>query len=161
MASFAHFIEVAENGSSDDIFEQLDRLAQAEAGAIIFTCSTFDPATRRAKRVYTNHPKHYPLSGLKDIRPGPWTEQVLDGGETFVANTIGDIAEVFPDHETIASLGCGSVVNVPIKLASSILGTINLLDKPGHYTAERVDRILDLKPAATIAFAALRAPGGP
>ena len=157
MADFAQFMDVAENGSADDMFEQLDGLVQARAGAIIFTCSTFDPATLRASRVYTNRPNQYPLSGLKDIAPGRWTEKVLDRGETFVANTIEEIAEVFPDHELIASLGCGSVVNVPVKLAGVILGTINLLDKPGHYAAQRVDRVLELKPAATIAFAALAA----
>lgn len=155
MTRFDQFFSVAEKGSSEQIFAQLDRLVQSEIGATIFSCSTFDPATRRARRVYTNQPAAYPLSGLKDIVPSRWTETVLDGGEIFVANTIEEIAQVFPDHELIADLGCASVVNVPIKLAGSILGTINLLDAAGHYNQARVGKITKLKPAATIAFAAL------
>lgn len=150
------FIEIAETGSAHDMFAELDRMVQAQTGAIIFSCSTFDPITRQAKRVYTNQPEAYPLSGLKDVLPGRWPEVVLDRGQTFVANTISEIEEVFPDHELIARLGCGSVVNMPVILAGSTLGTINLLDKNGHYTEERVEQIKALKPAALIAFAALR-----
>lgn len=155
MTRFDQYFSVVEKGPAELIFAQLDQLVQAGVGATIFSCSTFDPTTRQARRVYTNQPAAYPLSGLKEIVPSRWTETVLDGGEIFVANTIEEIAEVFPDHELIAGLGCGSVVNVPIKLAGSILGTINLLDAAGHYNGARVEKITQLKPAATIAFAAL------
>ena len=151
-----NFLAIAEYGAPQEIFAELDRLAQDEVGATIFTCSTFDAATRQAKRIYTNQPSAYPLSGLKDIEPGRWTQIVLDNGEPFVANTIGQVAEVFPDHELIARLGCGSVVNLPVKLAGSIMGTVNLLDAEHHFTPKRVERVMALRPAAMIAFAALR-----
>ena len=56
----------------------------------------------------------------------------------FVANTIEDIAEVFPDHATIASLGCGSVLNLPVVLGGELVATVNLLDEAGHYAPDRV-----------------------
>ncbi len=148
-------MEVAETGSPEDIFRQLDQLVQESIGAIIFTCSTFDTRTRMARRVYTNQQDAYPTSGLKEIIPNPWTEIVLDRGETFVANSIGDIAQVFPDHVLIASLGCGSVVNLPVKLASRFLGTVNMLHEADYFTEERMGRLSMIKPAAVIAFAAL------
>lgn len=152
---YNQFFSDAESGSAQDIFARLDEVFQAEVGAIIFSCSTFNPVTRQARRIYTNQPVAYPLSGLKDIAPGHWTETVLDNGDVFVANTIEEIAQVFPDHEQIAGLGCGSVVNIPVKLASKILGTVNLLHEAGYFTGERVRRALNITPAAMIAFASL------
>ena len=149
------YLAIAEDGTAAELFQALDRMAQDAVGATIFTCSTFNPATRQARRVYTNQPQVYPLSGMKDIDPGPWTETVLQGGRTFVANTIEGVAEVFPDHELIAGLGCGSAVNLPVKLGGLILGTVNLLHAPHHFTPERVDRVMGLRPAAIIAFAAM------
>ena len=79
----------------------------------------------------------------------------MDGRQFFVANSIEQIAEAFPDHEFIASLECGSVINLPVKLAGMILGAVNLLDKPLHFTAQRIDEAMKIKPAAMIAFSSL------
>ncbi len=146
---------MAESASALDMFAALDQLVQREVGAIIFSCTIFDLKEGKAERVYTNQPEAYPLSGLKDIIANAWTRKVLDNGEAFVANSIAEIAEVFPDHPLIAELGCGAAVNVPIKVSGSFLGTINLLEKAGYYTPERVSRICDFRPAAMIAFLAL------
>ena len=54
--------------------------------------------------------------------------------QTFVANDIDGIAAVFADHELIRSLGCESVINVPIVVAGEVLGTINCLHEAGFYT---------------------------
>lgn len=155
MIDLGEFVDVAQSGSALELFAALDQLAQREVGAIIFSCSIFDVVKGKAERVYTNQPEAYPLSGLKDIIPNAWTRKVLDNSETFVANSIAEIAEVFPDHPLIAELGCGSVVNVPIKISGTFLGTMNLLEEAGYYTGERVGRVHDLRPAAMIAFLAL------
>ncbi len=55
-----------------------------------------------------------------------------------MANTIAEIAKVFPDHELIWSLGCGSVVNLPIVIGGKVVGTMNALDAEHHYDQERV-----------------------
>ncbi|MDB5473386.1 MAG: hypothetical protein JWP99_689, partial [Devosia sp.] len=47
-------------------------------------------------------------------------------------------AKVFPDYPLIASLGCGSVINLPVLLEDDLVATINILDKEGHFTPERV-----------------------
>ena len=57
-----------------------------------------------------------------------------------MANTIEDIAKVFPDHELIKSLGCESVINLPVYIGGEMLGTVNCLDVAHHYTPERVER---------------------
>lgn len=52
---------------------------------------------------------------------------MLDRRLAFVANTLEDIAQVFPDHPIIKSLGCGAVINMPVFLAGRFMGTVNVL----------------------------------
>ena len=68
-----------------------------------------------------------------DIRPqepsrcvaitGDWFDRVFNKRQTFVANTIDDIAKVFPDHELIGSMGLGSVINFPLVLGGELVAT--------------------------------------
>jgi hypothetical protein len=77
--------------------------------------------TRRtgvAGRVYSNMPDAYPVSGTKPANETDWSRQVIGEKRTFVANDIDAIAAVFDDHELIKSLGCESVINVPIIVAA-------------------------------------------
>ena len=62
------------------------------------------------------------------------------------------IAEVFPDHELIASLGCQSVINVPVVIYGAVYGTINCLDVAGYYTPDRVAASEALKLPGAAAF---------
>lgn len=124
----------------DAAWTALAELARGVAGHRLFTVMTVDMGAGVVRRAYSNMPVEYPTSGTKPLRgnTGDWYETVFNRRRTFVANTIGDIAKVFPDHELIASLGCGSVINLPIVLENDLVAAINLLDGAGHYTAERV-----------------------
>ena len=42
-----------------------------------------------------------------------------------MANTKEDLAKIFFDHELIWSLGCGSVINLPIVIGGQVVGTLN------------------------------------
>jgi len=150
------FASVAANGNSQQIFAALNTLVQQEVGAIICSCSTFDAATGKAKRIYSNQPDAYPVSGLKDVTANDWTRLVLGEGKIFIANAPDEIARVFPDHQLIGSLGCGSAVNMPIKLSGSFLGTVNILNRANYYAPERVERFQRLEIAAIVAFCSLR-----
>ena len=121
-------------------WKALDDLAAATVGHRLFTASVTDVPAALVRRAYSNRPVEYPTSGTKPLRgnTGEWFETVFGQKRTFVANTIEDIAKVFPDHELINSLGCQSVVNLPIVLENEIVATINLLDVAHHYTPERV-----------------------
>jgi hypothetical protein len=134
----------------------LQALFRREVGARLFTVMTFDAATGLSQRVHSSHPKEYPLSGVKPLSQGLWSRTVIDERKLFVANSIDKIAEVFPDHELIRSLGCESVVNLPAVFAGAVIGTVNLLDAPGYYSAERVAKIEALSPFAAAALLAAR-----
>ena len=153
MTDLHSFTAIAETGTVDQIFKALEDWVQQSVGAIIQSCSTFDLVARNSRRIYTNLPDVYPVSGLKDIIPNTWTAQVLDARKPFVANTIEDISQVFPDHSVIRSLGCGSVINMPVLLAGRFMGTVNVLHEPGYYTPVRLAALQALRPAAMLAFA--------
>ncbi len=124
--------------------------------ARLFTVMTFDAQTGMSQRVHSSHPKEYPVAGAKPLSVGLWSRTVIEERRTFVANTIEAIAEVFPDYELIRSLGCESVVNLPVVFDGGVIGTVNMLDRPGHYTPERVAKVERLAPFACMALLAAR-----
>ena len=108
------------------------------AGHKLFTVMVVDLEAGLARRVFSDHPAAYPVSGAKPIRRDSWFDIVHGQRRSFVANTLDDIAKVFPDFELIGSLGCGSVLNLPVVLEGELAATINLLHGEHYYTVERV-----------------------
>ena len=136
---FTPFLDAAGRaGQPAAAFDALCALAQQVVGAKLFTVMTSDRAQRVNARVYSNMPDAYPVSGTKPANETDWSRQVIDEKNTFVANDIDGIADVFDDWELIRSLGCESVINVPILIDGAVAGTINCLDVAGRYTPERV-----------------------
>ncbi|MEM5471053.1 GAF domain-containing protein [Hoeflea sp. AS60] len=133
-------------------FKAVERHVQETIGAKLFTMSVFNPSDGSASRIYTNMPDAYPVYGEKPMVPNTWTAKVLDRHEIFVANSIEEIAEVFPDHELILSLGYESCVNIPVVIGGNVIGTLNCLDVAGHYTPQRVADAELLKPHGAIAL---------
>lgn len=148
-----YFIEaLASKDQPIATFKALERLVNETIGVTLFTLMEIDHDKRVARRNYTNMPKAYPVSGEKPMQHNRWSDQVEVRHETFVANTIEEIADVFPDADLIASLGCGSCMNVPIVVAGRVLGTLNCLNVAGHFTPERIAAAETLKEAGAIAF---------
>ncbi|HLW91291.1 MAG TPA: GAF domain-containing protein [Roseiarcus sp.] len=137
----------------------LQNIFRQEVGARLFTVMTFNASTGLSQRVHSSHPREYPVSGFKPLSVGLWSRTVIDKRQTFVANTIEAIAEVFPDYELIRSLGCESVVNLPVIFADAVIGTVNILDVAGYYTPDRVATIESLAPFAAPALLAARLAG--
>ena len=135
----------APKNQPETAFAALCGLAAELVGHKLFTLMTFDRNAGEACRIYSNMPDAYPVSGKKTAREDDWSRHVINARRTFVANTIDDIANVFPDSGIIRSLGCESVINVPVFVAGRFLGTVNCLHEAGYYTPERVDASEALK----------------
>ena len=145
---------IAHDGRADAPWIALETLARAVIGAKLFTTMTVDMKEEVARRAYTSDPVSYPSSGTKPIRYDSWFDVVHKQRQSFVANTIEDIAKVFPDYELIDTLGCQSVINIPVEVGGKLLGTVNCLDVTDHYTPERVKASELLKLPARLAFLA-------
>jgi hypothetical protein len=129
---------LAKATTPDACWTALRHLTEATIGAKLFTVMHIDNVREVASRAFTSDPVSYPTSGTKPLRYDAWFEHVHRDKAAFVANTIAEIAKVFPDHELIWSLGCGSVVNLPIVIGGKVVGTMNALDAEHHYDQERV-----------------------
>lgn len=135
---------IAEAKGADAAFAALQKLTEDTVGTKLFTFMTVDMQAELARRAYTSDPVNYPSSGTKPIHYDGWFDIVHKQRQYFVANTIADIAKVFPDYELINSLGCQSVVNMPVVIGGQLIGTVNMLDVDGYYTPERVQMIRDV-----------------
>lgn len=111
----------------------IDKAAAALVGHRLCTVLACDRGTLHARRIHTSMPDAYPVAGCKTLEESAWTRHVLEQGQHFIGNSPQDIREVFSDHALIVSLGCGSVLNQPVRWQGRTLGTLNLLHQPGWY----------------------------
>ncbi|UWR59966.1 GAF domain-containing protein [Phaeobacter inhibens] len=152
-----HFTDaLAAATTAEAAYDALCALTKATVGAKLFTVMTVDMTAMLACRTYTDDPENYPTSGTKPIEMNDWFEIVHGQHRSFVANTLEEIDQVFPDAELIGALGCGSVINLPVLIGSELAATINILHEPGYYTEARVEAakaLLTLPAMATLAFA--------
>lgn len=148
---------VGEATTAHEIWEALHRLCVETVGGRLFSVMNVDWQSKVNSRVYTTHPEQYPVSGTKPFNPTHWWQVIHDERRPFCANTLSDIADVFPDPDMIGSLGLGSVINVPVVLENQIAGTLNLLDEEHFYTAERVEAAAHLMLPGKTAFLAAKA----
>ncbi len=139
----------------NEAFAALHAESQRLLPVRLWTVMMVDMKAGLARRAYTSHPQDYPTSGTKPIPENHWFAQIHDRRAPFVANIIAEIADVFPDHETIASLGCASCLNLPVTIGGTLAGTVNLLDVEGRFDPETVERLE--AHLALPAFAALSA----
>lgn len=136
---FQSAIAMAKN--SDEAFAALYELAKAVADPKLFTVTTIEMRQGVARRAFSSDPVSYPKSGTKPIHEDDWFRQVHGEQKTFVANTIEEIAKRFPDYELINTLGCQSVVNLPVVAHGEVVATVNFLHETGYFTPDRVETI--------------------
>lgn len=164
MPDYTAFTRAVADGDRlpEQAFDALWALTRDVVGVKLFTVMAHDGKKGVASRIYSNMPDAYPVSGTKPANETDWSRQVIREKRTFVANDIEGIAAVFSDHELIRSLGCESVINVPIVVGGAVLGTINCLHEAGYYTPERVEaaEALKLPGAVCLLLNELNARGG-
>jgi len=118
------------------IFAAVETVSAAAIGHRLFTVMRYDAARGEVERVHSSMPAVYPVAGRKAKRDTAWSDFVLRNMKVFRGNTPDDIRAAFDDHATIASLGLGAVLNIPLVLAGRCLGTMNLLHEAGWYTEQ-------------------------
>ena len=120
-------------GPPEALFKVVDNALADTVGHKLFTLLYVAPDGKRVKRLYTNMPREYPVGGYKPVTESGWHKRVVGEGRAWVGYTYEDVKWAFFDHELIRSLGCESSINQPVVYAGRVLGTMNLLDKAGHY----------------------------
>lgn len=135
-------------------FTAVEAAVRQRVGVRLFTVLAWDDGRGELHRVHTSHPREYPTGGEKAFsREAPWISQVVVEQQPYIGSDLAAVAAVFSDHELIASLGCGAVINVPVVDGGATIGVLNLLDAEGSYGDGSVAAAL---PLAALAVEPLR-----
>lgn len=113
------------------IWDELERSLTEIFGQTLFTVLAYNDATKRLCRLHSNRLDINPVGGVKRVSQSRWVEHVLFRGEIFIGSTREDLKAVFSEYETLWSIGCASVLNIPVRRAGVTIGTLNLLG-PAH-----------------------------
>jgi GAF domain-containing protein len=142
---------LARPGQPGPLWAALDAGLGAVIGHRLFTVLRYHPDSRESERCYTNQPAAYLVGGRKPFTESAWSRQVFAERRPYIGRSAEDLRAVFFDHALIASLGCDSVLNVPVVHGGRVLGTLNLLHEADWYEEADV--------APGLLFAALAVPG--
>jgi hypothetical protein len=126
------------------------------APSLLTTASVYDLDGMRSRRVWSDDPAAYPAGNFKRLDRNRFYDLVIEGRRAFHSTTIEEIADVFFDWEKIQALGFESNLNLPAVANDRVIGTINLLNRKGFYTPQRVASVMQWQSVATLAFLLLR-----
>ena len=133
-------------------FRALEQALATLPGYLLFTVLVHDPVHALQQRYWSNLPDSYPVGGRKPVVDSPWARQVIHAGQPYIGRSAADIRAVFNDHRLIGSLGCESVLNMPVRWDGQTLGTVNLLHRAGYYDGHHLARVRLLAHLAAPAF---------
>ena len=119
-------------------YKKLDVAIKKSVGHKLFTLMVVDKSGKYVERVYSNNKKIYPLLGTKPIPKNAWTKRVIINKKEFLGSNFNQIKKLFFDYKTIKSLGCGSIINLPIISNKKVLGTLNILHKENYYNKKSI-----------------------
>lgn len=149
----AHAFTLAQGEhAAEAVFAYARAGIHASAGSLLTTASVYDLSRMQSRRVWTDDAAAYPTGNFKRLDRNRYFETVIEGCRPFASTTIEEIATVFFDWQKIQALGFESNMNLPAIADGRVIGTINLLHRKGHFTADRVALALAWQPVATLAF---------
>ncbi|MFC0696135.1 GAF domain-containing protein [Paraburkholderia humisilvae] len=134
------------------VYHTVEDVMQRLIGHRLFTLLAVLPGGHRVQRFWSSNETVYPPSGRKCLDSTPWGEVVLKNKKAWLGRNAADIRWAFADHALIASLGLGSVINVPIVVRGQLLGTMNLLHRENHFTVDDVTIAARVAPYLIPAF---------
>lgn len=135
------------------VLTELEDRVRREVGVRLFTVLAWVPERRALRRVHSSHPEQYPVGGEKTVEVAQgWLARCVEGREPYLGRDRAAVREIFADHELIESLGCGSVINVPVVHGEEVLGVLNILDAEGSYDENSVAVARSLAPLAVPAL---------
>jgi len=139
-------------GTASDLHYGLHQELGKHFNIKLLTFTKINMTQRKAKRLYSSDAKNYAIGGFKPIEINAWTTCVIEQQQAFVAHQYSELAKVFFDHQLIADLKLGSVINWPVIVHSEVIGTVNLLAEEGAYLNADLSVLEKLTPWLAIPF---------
>ncbi|HEV7168400.1 MAG TPA: GAF domain-containing protein [Micrococcaceae bacterium] len=129
------------NPDTAEAVNSLYREIKDKIGTRLFTILAFRADGTEMERTFSSHPAEYPVGGRKNVAADvaqDWLSACLTEQVPFFGRTQKDVERIFKDFELIRSLGCGSIINVPIVDGGTTKAALNILDAEGAYTDQEV-----------------------
>ncbi len=104
---------------------------------ILFTALVYDAPTQLLRRVFSNRLEINPIGGAKRVKDSPWRQRVLVEGRPYIGHDADDIRAVFSDHPLLLSHGCESILNLPVRVNQTVIGSLNIMK--GAHGFDHVD----------------------
>ena len=126
---------------------EVHKAVRAELGVKLFTILAFTDGGQTLHRIYSSHPQQYPVGGRKDVVAdiaADWVTRCRDEKAPYFGATREDVRRIFTDSALIESLGCGSIINVPIVRHGVSIGALNILDTEGKYSRADIEKALTI-----------------
>lgn len=140
-----------DTGQPEAGFRALEAGLGEAIGHRLFTILLHEPEAGFNTRIHSSNPAQYPTGGRKPVNTLPWTTHLFHEGRVFIGHTAEEMAAIYPDHALLHSLGCDSILNLPVRFGGRTLGTVNLMNAERYFT--------EADAATGALFAALAAPG--
>lgn len=125
-----------ESNQPAHLMDAVQAVAERMIGYKLFTIMLFDPERFEVERLYSSMPSVYPVGGRKKKALTPWGEHVLTQRRVYRADNFEAIRMMFDDHETLKTLGIGSILNIPIAYDGKCIGTMNLSHEEAWFKPE-------------------------
>lgn len=134
------------------MLHSLDVITQRAVGHRLFTALRYDLEAGLAYRLYSSAPSLYPATGTKEIATAPALRNMVQNGRPLLTPDANAVRQNFPDADAIFSLGCASILNIPVYGQGRLLGQINLLHGENHFQAAHIPFCVGLAVFAALAF---------
>ena len=138
-------------------YEAIRDVLHKTPGFRLFTILSCEHQRQLVQRIYSSEPAAYPVGGTKKMLQTPWSQKVMELGESHIGVSRDEIQNAFFDYELIWSLGGECFMIVPIRWRGVTLGTLNLfhgLDRYGAAEAINVRLVAQLAiPAVQLSIA--------
>ena len=140
--NLSYLIKSLQNDKNEIFYNKIDKYIKKNIGHKLITFTAIDKSKKYVERIYTNNSKVYPLLGRKPIPNNNWSKILNKNSKNyFIGKNKKEIKKIFFDHETIFSLGCGSIINLLILFQGKPIGTVNILNKENHYSVKDIKKI--------------------
>lgn len=131
-------------------YRALHALANEIVGARLFTILALDYDAGVMRRLYSDHKDLYPVPAADAIGDTVWEQTIIGKREALVLNSAEALKAVLPEYPSLEALGHKSMLNLPIVVWGTSIGTLNMLNVEGHFTPERVAKAYELTTAAAL-----------
>ena len=149
------YVDLPQASSLDAAMRLIEQVRQIMLGDGLLTVNGVTPAQASAQegfdlqRLWSSNTEAYPVQGRKFKTMTPWTRQLLQRAEVFIAQGDAQMADVFDDRERISALGLHAIVNVPLRRNGRCVATFNVLGSRPEWQADELMLIRLLAVQAT------------